>query len=68
MDGNVVGSYQELRAVLPVHSVEVFRHNQDTLKGYRPGTVENEKPHRRPQCLGQELVSETGKMRVEAWT
>jgi hypothetical protein len=61
-------SYQKLRTVLPVCSVEVVRHNQDTLEGYIPGTVEYEKPHRRSQCLGQELMSETGEMRVEAWT
>lgn len=38
------------------------------LEGYAPSTVENKKPHRRSQRLGQELVFEAGEMRMEAGT
>jgi len=63
---NSDGSYQKLRAVLPACSGRVVRRDQDTLGYHAPGTVENEEPHRRSQRLSQELVSETGEMRVEA--
>jgi len=61
-------AYQELRAVLPARGKWIVRHNQGTPGSYAPGTVENEEPHRRSQRLGQEFVSETGEMRVEART
>ena len=46
------GSYQELCAVLPVHSRWIVRRNQGILEGHAPSTVKNEKPHGRTQCLG----------------
>lgn len=61
-------TYQELRAVLPARGRRIFRHNQSAPGNYAPGTVENKEPHCRSQRLGQELVSETGEMRVEAGT
>lgn len=60
------GSYQQLCAILPTYNGRIVRRNQDTLEYHTPGTVENEEPHRRSQRLSQELVSETGEMRVKA--
>ena len=61
-------SYQELRTISPIDNEWVVRHDRCAPSGHVPGTVENEEPHCRSQRLGQELVSETGEMRMETRT